>query len=81
MREALVTLNVVHARDLELQTRIACDDERLGQAIVRYDRSTGDGLQRDVQAQGSCLRHCRVLLPNRMPLSWMPDAALLLESC
>lgn len=39
MRQALVTLNVVHARDLKLQTRIACDDDRIMHAISRHDRA------------------------------------------
>lgn len=48
MRQALVTLNVVHARDLELQTRIACDDDRLVQAMSRH-RHTPTALNATVE--------------------------------
>ena len=35
MRQGLVALNVLHARDLDLQSRIACDDDRILQAVSR----------------------------------------------
>lgn len=49
-----MTLNVLHARDLELQTRIACDDDRIRSAIARYNRADPENPQEDALSAGMC---------------------------